>query len=99
VMITCSTAGVVVFYDDEVGNLTAQISGVGLQPYALAVDLRNTGGARVYVTNFTDGRVTVIDVPDLSRPASAKIVAFLGTSQLCITRGVNEQTSCDGGAQ
>ena len=98
VMITCSTAGVVVFYDDEVGNLTGQITGVGLQPYAIAVDLR-VGGARAYVTNFTDGRVTVIDVPDLSRPASAKIVAFLGGSQLCITRGVNEQTSCDGGSR
>jgi hypothetical protein len=97
VMITCSSAGVVVFYDDEVGNLTAQIEGVGLQPYAMAVDTRPTGGARVYVTNFSDGRVAVIDVPELSRPASAKIVAFLGTSQLCITRGVNEQTSCDGG--
>ncbi len=98
VMITCSTSGVVVFYDDEVGNLTAQIGGVGLQPYAIAVDDRPTGGARIYITNFTDGRVAVIDVPDLSRPASAKIVAFLGGSQLCITRGVNEQTSCDGGA-
>ncbi len=99
VMITCSSAGVVVFYDDEVGNLTAQIAGVGLQPYAIAIDSRPTGGARVFITNFTDGRVTVIDVPDLSRPASAKIVAFLGASQLCITRGVNEQTACDGGVR
>ena len=99
VVVTCSTAGVVVFYDDEVGNLTAQIAGVGLQPYALAVDVRTTGGARVYVTNFTDGRVAVIDVPDLSRPASAKIVAFLGSSQLCITRGVNKTRGCDGGVR
>ena len=98
VVITCSTAGVVVFYDDEVGNLTGQIAGVGLQPYAIAVDVRPAGGARAYVTNFTDGRVAVIDVPDLSRPSSAKIVAFLGASQLCLTRGANEQ-GCDGGVR
>ncbi len=98
IMITCSDAGAVVFYDDEVGNLTGQIAGVGRQPYALAVDTRASGGARVYVTNYADGRVTVIDIPDLNRPSSARIVAFLGNSQLCITRPVNE-TSCDGGAR
>lgn len=96
-MISCGDAGTVVFYDDEVGSLTGQIAGVGLQTYALAVDLRASGGARVYVSNSSDGRVTVIDIPDLNRPSSARIVAFLGSSQLCITRGVNEQTSCDGG--
>ncbi len=99
VAITSSTAGVIAFYDDEVGDLVGQIEGVGLQPYALAADLRPSGGARLYVTNFSDGRVAVIDVPELNRPASAKIVAFLGTSQLCLTRGVNERTSCDGGTQ
>lgn len=99
IAITCSTAGVVAFYDDEVGDLVGQIAGVGLQPYAIAVDLRPPNGARLFVTNFTDGRVAVIDVPELNRPASAKIVAFLGGSQLCLTRGVNERTTCDGGTK
>ncbi len=104
VAIACSTAGVLAFYDDDVGDLVAQISGVGLQPYAIAVDLKNTAagpgtGARLYVSNFTDGRIAVIDVPKLADPKTAQIVAFLGRNQLCITRSANDTSpqTCDGG--
>ena len=52
------------FYDDDVGDLVAQVSGVGLQPYAVAVDLKSTAaglntGARLYVSNFNAYDVTV----------------------------------------
>jgi hypothetical protein len=102
VAIVCSTAGVLAFYDDDVGDLVAQVSGVGLQPYGIAVDLKPSSdggadGARVYVSNFTDGRIAVIDVADLLTPKTAQIVAFLGDDQLCLTRAAGD--SCDGGTQ
>jgi DNA-binding beta-propeller fold protein YncE len=98
VAITCASAGVVAFYDDDVGDLVAQVAGVGLQPFGLAADLKPSGGARLYATNFTDGRVAVIDVPDLVHPKSVRIVAYLGQPQLCLTRG-SRGGACDGGMQ
>lgn len=97
VAISCTAAGVVVLYDDDVGNIVSQVSGVGVQPFALAVDQRGAG-ARLYVGNFQDGRVAVIDVPELARPHTARLVAHLGQQQLCVTRGTQE-AACDGGAQ
>lgn len=103
VAISCATSGVVAFYDDEVGDLVAQLVGVGQQPYAMAVDRRmgaNAEGARIYVSNFADGQIAVIDVADLSRPSGARIVAFLGDKQLCLTRGSNDRIEgCDGGTR
>lgn len=95
VAITCTAAGVVVLYDEDVGNVVAQVSGVGVQPFALTADLRGVG-ARLYVSNFQDGRIAVIDVPELGRPHTARLVAHLGQQQLCVTRGTQE-ASCDGG--
>ncbi len=95
VAISCTSAGVVVLYDDDVGNIVAQVSGVGVQPFAVTVDQRG-GGARLYVGNFQDGRIAVIDVPELNRPHTARLVAHLGQPQLCVTRGTLE-ASCDGG--
>jgi hypothetical protein len=86
VAVTCTTGGVLALYDDDVGDLVAQVQGVGLQPFGLAVDQR-APGARLFVGNFSDGRVTVIDIDDLDRPQEARIVAYLGIQQLCLTRG------------
>lgn len=96
VAVTCSGAGSLVIYDDERGDLVAQLDGIGLQPSSFTVD-RRTGpgvnGARIYVTNFTDGRVAVVDLPDLDVPQDARIIAHLGASQVCLTRSLQ----CDGG--
>ncbi|MBK7860488.1 MAG: hypothetical protein IPJ65_18135 [Archangiaceae bacterium] len=92
VLITCSGAGSLVIYDDERGDLAAQVDGVGLQPSSFTVDLRPPG-ARVYLSNFTDGRVAVVDIPDLDLPQTARLVAHLGSSQVCLTRSLQ----CDGG--
>ncbi|MEW5743177.1 MAG: hypothetical protein AB1938_29955 [Myxococcota bacterium] len=86
VAITCTGQGVVVLYDDDVGDLVAQVQGVGLQSFGLAVALRPPG-ARLFVTNFSDGRVALIDIPDLNRPQEARIAGYLGAQQLCLTRG------------
>lgn len=83
VLVTCSAAGVVAVYDDEVGGLVAQVAGVGQQPFAMAVDARGTS-ARIYVTNFQDGRVAVLHMPDLQRPEAMQVVALLGHSQTCL---------------
>jgi hypothetical protein len=42
------------------------------------------------VSNFADGRVAVVDVPDLSAPQVARVVAHLGKQQLCLTRSERE---------
>jgi hypothetical protein len=70
-----------------VGDIVAQVQELGDQPYALAVDARPnaTGGlgARVYVANFGDGQVSVIDINDLNNPQNAFVVARLGNLQRC----------------
>jgi DNA-binding beta-propeller fold protein YncE len=86
VAVSCTAAGSVVLYDDEVGDLVSYIGGVGSQPYGLAVDVRPTS-ARIYVSSYGDGRIGVIDVPELSRPQDARLVAHLGEQQVCLTRG------------
>ncbi|MBL8957523.1 MAG: hypothetical protein JNK82_42510 [Myxococcaceae bacterium] len=89
--------GSLVIYDDERGDRAAQIDGIGTQASSIAVDVRQSGGvtgARVYVTAHTDGRVAVIDVPNLDAPQDARLVAHLGLSQVCLTR---RDIICDGG--
>jgi hypothetical protein len=95
VAITSIVAGTVVLYDDDVGSLVAMVSGVGLQPYGIAVQRRGAG-ARLFVSNFGDGRVAVIDVADVARPHEARLVAHLGAQQLCLTRS-QYALVCDGG--
>ena len=92
VVVTCGGAGSLVIYDDERGDLATQVDGIGLQPSSFTIDRRGNG-ARLYVTNFQDGRVAVVDVPDLDLPQTARIVAHLGASQVCLTRSL----SCDAG--
>jgi len=96
VVIACTGAQTVALYDDDVGDLVGQVTGVGLSPFDIAVDLRSTG-ARLYVSDFDDGRVAVIDVPDLNRPQDARLVAHLGAQQLCLTQGQRNPQLCDAG--
>jgi hypothetical protein len=87
-VITATSGGSVAIYDEDVGDLVALITGVGVQPFGITVDHRGTA-ARLFVSNFGDGRIAVIDIPDLQRPQGARLVAHLGAQQLCLTRGVN----------
>ena len=88
VVVSCSSAGSVAMYDDDVGDLVSLVGGVGVQPFGLAVDVRGNA-ARIFVSNFGDGRISVVDVADLDRPQGARLVARLGAQQLCLTRGVS----------
>lgn len=95
-VIACTGAQSVAIYDDEVGDLVAQVNGVGLSPFDVTVDLRGAG-ARLYVSDFDDGRIAVIDIPDLLRPQDARLVAHLGEQQLCLTQGQRNPSLCDAG--
>ncbi|MFZ5469255.1 MAG: YncE family protein [Myxococcota bacterium] len=90
VAVTSSSADVLSIYDDEAGAVVAQISSLGEQPFAIAVDER-APGARLYVSMFADGRVAVVDIPDLLRPQEARLVAHLGTSQTCLVDPTNAE--------
>ncbi len=96
VIITATGAQSVVLYDDDVGDVVGQVTGVGLSPFDVAVDIRGAG-ARLYVSDFDDGRIAVIDVPDLNRPQDARLVAHLGAQQLCLTQGQRNPQLCDAG--
>jgi DNA-binding beta-propeller fold protein YncE len=87
-VVTCTSAGSVAIYDEEVGDLVALVPNVGVQPYAVAVDVQGIA-ARLYVSTFGDGRVAVIDLADVNRPQAARLVAHLGAQQLCLTRGAS----------
>ena len=98
VVVTSSTAGVVSIYDDDVGRLVSQIAGVGSQPFGIAVQPADPNGphpnvARVFVSNFGDGRVAVIDV-DVVQPEKSRLVAHLGKTQTCLLQ--ENDASCLG---
>ena len=91
--VPCTGAGMLVLYDAEAGAVVAQVS-VGQQPFDVAVATRGDG-ARLYVSNFGDGRVAVVDVPSLATPGEARLVAYLGKRQLCLVTPADP--SCTGG--
>lgn len=95
VVVTCSSAGVVALYDDDIGDLAQVVPGVGLQPFDVAMDARGSS-VRFYVSDFADGRVAVIDLNDFNSPGEAHVVGWIGASQLCITRP-GRVDGCDGG--
>jgi hypothetical protein len=86
VVVTSYAAGVVSIYDPDVGQVVAQVP-VGEasgdshpRPYALAVQ-QEGNAARIFVGNFGDGRVSVIDIEDIRSPQQARLVAWLGARQ------------------
>lgn len=91
IAITCTAntriPGAVVLYDTRLGQIVAQVENVGSQPYGIAVQHPARASetavdqARLFVTNFGDGRVAVIDIPDLAAPEGAALVAYLGKRQ------------------
>lgn len=90
--ITCSAADAVAIYDDETGQLASVLPNIGRQPFSIAVHASTTSKATLYVTSFSDGRIAVIDLPDLNKPYEAALTALLGSSHVCLT-GI-EETGC-----
>ncbi|MBZ4416613.1 YncE family protein [Myxococcus sp. RHSTA-1-4] len=87
VAVTGSGDEAVAIFDEELGQLVAQVEvGIGnpsqpSQPFGLVADVRGNS-ARLFASTFSDGRIAVIDIPDLDRPQNARLVARLGTQQV-----------------
>lgn len=100
VAVICTSGGVVALYDEGVGQLVAQVDNVGADPFALAVDRQELSpgveSARLFVSNFGDGRISVLDVPDLARPETLRLVGYLGLAQLdgCL-QATNIERPCE----
>ncbi len=84
IAISCSGVGTIALYDQGPGQLVAQIPGVGRQPFGMSYSVRGAG-VRLFVANFYDSRVAVIDIPDLFRPQDARLVAHIGPRAVCLT--------------
>lgn len=87
VVVSCSVDGSLAFYDDDLGQIAALVPGVGALPFGIAIDRRDDF-ARLYVSNFGDGRIAVVDVP-LSVTAAGgrlvpRLVAHIGPKQYCL---------------
>ena len=87
VVVSCAVDGSLAFYDDDLGQIAALVSGVGAVPFAIGVDLRDQF-ARLYVSNFGDGRVAIVDVPLSAEAAGGRfsphLVGHLGQKQYCL---------------
>jgi hypothetical protein len=82
VAVTATTTGVVAIYDAALGQIVSQVDDVGLQPFGITADVDMVGNrARLFVSNFGDGRVAVIDIADLAVAQNARLVAHLGVRQ------------------
>jgi hypothetical protein len=92
-VVVSSGAGALVIYDDERKDISVTINDVGLQAGSFAINRNGPDSARIFVSDFTNGLVTVVDVPSLDAPETARVVARLGTSQVCLTRNLD----CDAG--
>ena len=77
-----SSQGALVVWDDASAKVVSLLDGFGFQPYGLAIQTIG-GGARVYIGLFGEGRIAVVDVPDLDAPDDVRLVARLGTSHVC----------------
>jgi hypothetical protein len=93
VAIVSSGSSALSLYDQDAGVLTGQLTSLGKGPFSIASSMRRGGvGARLFVGNFSDGRIAVVDIVDLARPQDARLVAFLGKSQECL---LQEKEKCE----
>jgi hypothetical protein len=87
VVVSCSIDGSLALYDDDLGQIAALVSGVGAVPFGIAVDLREQF-ARLYVSNFGDGRIAMVDVPLTADAAGGRLtphlIGHIGLKQYCL---------------
>ncbi|MCL2011475.1 MAG: hypothetical protein FWG75_01620 [Cystobacterineae bacterium] len=93
VAILSSGSSALSFYDQEAGILTGQLTSLGEGPFSMASSMRGEG-ARLFIGNFSDGRIAVVDIVHLKRPQDAYVVAFLGKSQTCLIEG-EDSAKCE----
>jgi hypothetical protein len=87
VVVSCVIDGSLIFYDDDLGQVAARISGIGAEPFAIALD-RRAGVTRLFVSNFADGRIAVVDVPTGAVGGTGglapRVLAHIGPTQFCL---------------
>jgi hypothetical protein len=102
VAVSCADASSIVFYDDDLGQIVAQVPSLGLEPFAIATAMRTLGrgptaqilpGVRLFVTAFATGQIVVIDVPDTSNPSTAQVIALIGTAEDTSVSPVNPNSN------
>jgi hypothetical protein len=99
IAVTSTGDSAVSFYDEAIGQVVAQVPLVNAQnqnsnpsqAFGLTVDNpAGSNSARLFVTHFGDGQVSIVDIVDLARPQDARLVAKLGVQQ---QRDPNQGTS------
>lgn len=75
--------GKLTVYDDDVGELVGEVPNLGTQPVGLAYQPMGAG-VRIFVSVFGDGRIAVIDMPDVTQPQNLHLIAYLGTPHVCL---------------
>jgi hypothetical protein len=94
VAVLCPESSDLVLYDVE-HNSPVTVPSIGASPFDLAVDTTTKpGAARLYITNHSDGRVAVVDIPDLTTPQNPQLIAHIGKLQTCIVNPADP--SCGG---
>jgi hypothetical protein len=85
VVVTSITSNSVSFYDAGAGAVVSLRRGFD-QPFAIAVATggKYAPGARVFVGAHQRSTIDVIDIPDLTQPEGAQLVAHLGCPYGCI---------------
>jgi hypothetical protein len=93
VVVSCTDAATIAFYDADAGAVVASVRGLDAQPYGLSLASCAAGtcaepsgpvaGARVFVAAFERGTVDVIDLLDTGAPQDARLVAHLGCPYVC----------------
>lgn len=81
--VTCEEEDTVTFFDPDSLFTVNQVANVGNKPFGLTSH-RVGAGARFFITNFADGQVAVLDMPDLADPREVRFVARLGKPQSCL---------------
>ena len=98
VAIVCADSGLLTFYDDELGEVTAALPGIGDSPFEVVATQRTLGhgpaatalpGVRLFVTAFGTGQLAVVDLPDLLDASTARVIAFIGSAEDTIASPIN----------
>ncbi|AKU91529.1 hypothetical protein [Vulgatibacter incomptus] len=79
-LVAVTTTDGIAFFDMRVGVLAGFVTGLGGTPSELAVR-PNGAGVRIYTPSFSQGTIGVVDLLELFRPESARVVARLGRVQ------------------
>ncbi len=86
VAISCTTANQLALYDDEIGEVAGLVQGFS-GPSGIAYVTLSSGTTRLFVADFGNNSVDLVDIPDLTRPRGATVVSKLATTPELVNGG------------